>query len=324
MREKFNLNNEKGSITVFVLVALLFMSAFLIISYASNVNKSKIAKDQFNIIKSIYNGNENVVDSYQEAYTALRNKNKQIITTTKEENTSTIELSNTFEDKISNYKIYGNSEGIGNTNRFPIDTNNFYSTLSSSHVVIDEDGWMNINFDNTSGTGRTWVEFFPKIDNELSKNSIYTIIVETQSIQEVGGIVITESRAEEQLKQLNSGTYEIKNPTSNTIYYKQLNSLSDFSAAEYMCRSYIYIDSGQNASCKIRLSLIKGEITADNFDGYEEHGKYKIQIKVTDKDNKFQYFNIYLSSQLYENDYIDFKERKISKRGRDRGKCEFA
>lgn len=113
MRENLNLNNEKGSITIFVLVALLFMSGFLIISYASNVNKSKIAKEQLDIIKDIYKGNENVVDSYQEAYTALRTKNKQIITTTKEENTSTIELSNTFEDKISNYKIYGNLDGVG-------------------------------------------------------------------------------------------------------------------------------------------------------------------------------------------------------------------
>ena len=35
---------EKGSIAIFVLVALLFMSAFLIILYGSNVNKSKIVK----------------------------------------------------------------------------------------------------------------------------------------------------------------------------------------------------------------------------------------------------------------------------------------
>ena len=33
------LKNDKGSITIFVLVGLLFMSAFLIISYGSNINK---------------------------------------------------------------------------------------------------------------------------------------------------------------------------------------------------------------------------------------------------------------------------------------------
>ena len=47
------LKNEKGSITIFVLVGLLFMSAFLIILYASNVNKSKIVDEQFDIINKI-------------------------------------------------------------------------------------------------------------------------------------------------------------------------------------------------------------------------------------------------------------------------------
>ena len=48
------MRKEKGSIAVFALVALLFMSAFLIILYAGNVNKSKIVKEQFNIISEIY------------------------------------------------------------------------------------------------------------------------------------------------------------------------------------------------------------------------------------------------------------------------------
>ena len=48
------LKNEKGSITIFVLVGLLFMSAFLIISYASNINKSKVIKEQLEIINTIY------------------------------------------------------------------------------------------------------------------------------------------------------------------------------------------------------------------------------------------------------------------------------
>ena len=49
-----NFKKEKGSITIFVLITLLFMSAFLIVSYASNMNKSKIAKEQLEIIESIY------------------------------------------------------------------------------------------------------------------------------------------------------------------------------------------------------------------------------------------------------------------------------
>ena len=65
------IRDNKGSITVFVLVALLFMTGFLIISFGNNVNKSKSAKEQLEIINSIY---EMKVLDANEVY----NKNKAI------------------------------------------------------------------------------------------------------------------------------------------------------------------------------------------------------------------------------------------------------
>ena len=62
-----NLKDEKGSITIFVLVGLLFMSAFLIILYASNVNKSKIVDEQFDIINAIYLPTDSTEESYIDA-----------------------------------------------------------------------------------------------------------------------------------------------------------------------------------------------------------------------------------------------------------------
>lgn len=103
-----NLKDKKGSISIFVLVALLFMSGFLIISFGSNINKSKTIKEQFNVISGIYSYTNGDEGAYDKAYTDLRKKNKQIITTSVE-NSNTIELTKTFEDKVSNYRIYGNS-----------------------------------------------------------------------------------------------------------------------------------------------------------------------------------------------------------------------
>ena len=75
-------------------------------------------QEQSNIIDGINLKNDNIVDSYQEAYTALRKKNKQILTEYVEDSNA-IELTNTFEDKVSNYRIYGTSEGVGdNANMF--------------------------------------------------------------------------------------------------------------------------------------------------------------------------------------------------------------
>lgn len=107
-----NFRDKKGSITIFVLVALLFMSAFLLISYANNINKSKIAKEQFNIVSDIYSYKDSDAEAYNRAYTALRKKNKQILTETVE-NTATLELNKTYEAKLDNYKIYGNTTSVG-------------------------------------------------------------------------------------------------------------------------------------------------------------------------------------------------------------------
>ena len=108
MKENFNVKGKNGSIAIFVLVGLLFMSAFLMLSYGYNVNKSKIAKEQFNIISDIYSYKDGDANAYERAYTALRKKNKQTLTKTVE-NTSTLELEKTYEGNLVNYIIYGNT-----------------------------------------------------------------------------------------------------------------------------------------------------------------------------------------------------------------------
>ncbi len=110
--EKNFLKKENGSIAVFVLVALLFMSAFLIIAYAGNINKSKDVKEQFDIVSGIYSQGDGDQSAYTRAYTNLRNKNKKTITTSSTNNKSLV-LEKAFAGKLSNYKIYGSEAGVG-------------------------------------------------------------------------------------------------------------------------------------------------------------------------------------------------------------------
>ena len=101
-----NVKDNKGSVVVFVLVGLLFMTGFLIISFGSNINKSKSAKEQFNIISSIYSYDDGDANAYNRAYTALRSKNKQTLTASTASST-VLELTKTFEENLINYQIYG-------------------------------------------------------------------------------------------------------------------------------------------------------------------------------------------------------------------------
>jgi len=129
--------DNKGSITIFVLVGLLFMSSFLLVLFASNANRSKISKEQFNIISSIYSHNDGDENAYNRAYTALRKKNAQTLTASVE-NTNTIELTKTFLSEIENIKIYGNTVKVGNLVEDTADSN--YGKYLVQIKVSNEDG----------------------------------------------------------------------------------------------------------------------------------------------------------------------------------------
>jgi len=60
-----NIKKENGSMTIFVLVALLFITAFLIISYGNLSNKFKSTTEQYNVVKDIYSWSD---DYLQDAH----------------------------------------------------------------------------------------------------------------------------------------------------------------------------------------------------------------------------------------------------------------
>lgn len=65
------IKSQKGSITIFVLVALLFYTAFLLLMYAANTNKFKTISEKSDILKGIYE--KNISD---ESINNLYNKKK--------------------------------------------------------------------------------------------------------------------------------------------------------------------------------------------------------------------------------------------------------
>lgn len=131
------MRDNKGSITVFVLVGLLFMIGFLIISFGSNINKSKIAKEQFKIMSSVYSHGDGDANAYNRAYTALRKDNAQTLTLSTE-NSSILELTKTFANKVGNIKIYGNTDGVGDLVEDATDSN--YGKYQVQIKVTNEDG----------------------------------------------------------------------------------------------------------------------------------------------------------------------------------------
>ena len=70
------IKSQKGSITIFVLIALLFYTAFLLLMYTANTNKLITKKKKSDILKGIYEKNisDESINNFQKKKTAQYNE----------------------------------------------------------------------------------------------------------------------------------------------------------------------------------------------------------------------------------------------------------
>lgn len=285
------MKKQKGSIGIFVLIALLFMSAFLIISFASNVNKSKIVKEQFNIISGIYayaNGEEG---AYEKAYSDLRKKNKKTMTASVE-NSSTLELTKTFDENLVNYRIYGNTEEksqnlelnllgfLPGTGAYPT-TNSTYANATYQIIEIKEGQTLDFNY-----TG-------------YNINNVRVRYIDPSTDKVIGDVKIEEN------------DYYV-----STFYYKSVNSQNGYITAKKDFKLGIMYIQEKPSDFNLKVTYIGETIGIGDFindSNDENYEKYKISIKLTNENNESVITNIILDNPLYEGEYIDYKSQKVVK-----------
>ena len=304
------IRDNKGSITIFVLVGLLFMSAFLLISYGYNVNKSKVAKEQFEIISKIYSPNKSEEESYTDAYTDLRKKNKKTLKSSSENN-NVLELTKTFEENISDYKIYGNSVQNGTpsaTNPVEIqsvgemanlfDINSGFATNTSAYQTRIEEN--NIIIPSTSSGNAMSAEFnqyIPIIENEEytykidlvqgSSRILFRLYDGSKSIIDDSSITITGFYYNGGYKGYYSDNTTSPVSFPNTVKYIRICTIS-------MTRT----DGLDNIYSNFQFT--KGSMVSE----YQPYGKYKIPVKVNGKnlfniDDNFADVKSYYSGNGY-------------------------
>lgn len=322
--------SKKGSITIFVLVGLLFMSAFLVVSYASNVNKSKISKEQYNIISDIYSHKDGDENAYTRAYTALRKKNVQTFSfenaedtdKTVFENANTVELTKTFDGNLSNYRIYGNSvqdatNGIPSpTNPVEIKslgdktTNNLFdiNQIKKSNIKIVDDTLEISGYSN--GVGIKPSKFLEmtglKIGDTITTTRIFEVVKgKTAST----GMVVFLHKV--------SGVPDVQLVSFNKNI--GIATIPENFTDENFYGLYFYgthpDDNGESLTIYRDFQIVKGSYTQETVPEYEPYGKYKIPVKVENENEESTITNIYLDEPLRKvgdfSDYIDFKNQKV-------------
>lgn len=154
----------------------------------------------------------------------------------------------------------------------------------SSGITVDEEDWITITCDNSSGTSAIYQNYFTNNLN-LKENTNYNIIAEIKKVSGTGNIQIVSSSSTSQFNQ--SIGYLFSDLSNGRTV--QLNKLtkSDFTNTTQGIRTFCSFNAGESGSITFRISVLEDTtITSDNF-VYAKFGKspslnYPSELKYVD------------------------------------------
>ena len=141
----------------------------------------------------------------------------------------------------------------------------------TSGIIVNKDGWITVEYDNTNGTSSKYFNYFTK-NLDLKTNTAYTIVTEIKEVSGNGLIVPISYQKSNGIQfsgQFSTGhTYYFSSLTNNSIQILSRTTISDFSilTSNVGIRSYVEIRSGQSGSITFRLSVIEDlTVTPETF-----------------------------------------------------------
>ena len=133
----------------------------------------------------------------------------------------------------------------------------------SSGVTTDNDDWITISCDNTSGTSTKYFDFKTKISENVQHSTTYDLFVEIKSVSGNGTINFVSNQPIGQ-----SATYSgnsLANLSVGTIK-TTFTTKDDFTGCTSFLNSYATFSAGQSGSITFRISVLKTNVkTLDNF-----------------------------------------------------------
>lgn len=162
--------------------------------------------------------------------------------------------------------------GLGDTSQDTTTGKNLYDvndkltgTNWSSEITVESDDFLSVDYTNNTGS-TAFLNFFTKVNNLLETSTDYTCIVEFKDVTVTTGTSIYPITFYNNNGQFTE-TYSISSDFTGTKSAVN-TTLSSFSGCSTSLRSYIRITAGGRFKGKIRLSLLKGDVTG-NIPSYE-------------------------------------------------------
>lgn len=192
----------------------------------------------------------NKVDSYYES----------------EQNTTFV-LNNAKSNTLSNLKIYGNTSQTQYTgqNLYNFrDVNENDTTSIGIGTTVDDDGWITVSRDNTSGSSNIYSNYYTN-NLDLVIGDTYTVVVEIKSVSGTGSLAYVSKLKQDGVSNGQLG-YKYEKFSDLSAGDIIITTSPAYESGKWGLRTYGCWSAGESGSVTFRLSVIKGtEVTADNF-----------------------------------------------------------
>ena len=242
------------------------------------------------------------------------------------EGTYTIDTIPTFEQFGQKPSLDYPSKIVGTTENVEtkIQNKNYYNINDKivshfgSDLKIDNEDWISVDVDNSSGTSTKFIDFWLKPNIILQPNKDYYVVLE---IKKLNGKYL-EIRPIDNFGNISQfdGVFNVysQDLKAGDVLIKKIKTLSDFSKASTLNRSYISLNAGLKASATFRISILSEEVMASKF-VYTSYKNQIYQLPLGDKvlygnENARDYFEINIDKELYNlNGYKKIVKLKLIK-----------
>ena len=140
------------------------------------------------------------------------------------------------------------------------------SSISDS-VSIDDDGWINVNVDNSSGTNNKFANVWTYPKYNIKVNTSYKLVLEIKSHSGNNGYLSPVSNDNSSYSQFNNQyQYFFYNIVDNSISVYDILSQKSFDKAKTMLRTFVSCYAGEKLQITFRISVIENtSVTPQNF-----------------------------------------------------------
>lgn len=137
----------------------------------------------------------------------------------------------------------------------------------SDSVSIDDDGWINVNIDNSSGTNTKFANVWTYPKYNIKVNTSYKLVLEIKSHSGNNGYLSPVSNDNSSYSQFNNQyQYFFYNIVDNSISVYDILSQKSFDKAKTMLRTFVACYAGEKLQITFRISVIENtSVTPQNF-----------------------------------------------------------